>query len=293
MAARTAERSARTVTRRFRWRPVLSRTAVYALLTAGSALFILPSLWMLSSSLKTQVEVFLWPPRAFPRVFQWHNYADALTAAPFGRYFLNSIFVSAMVVLGTTISSSMVGYGFARVRGWGSGILFGIVLATIMLPAQVTMIPLYIIYSRLHWINTFLPLTVPLFFGSPFNIFLFRQFFRGISPEVCDAGKIDGCNHWALYSRIIMPMSTPAVATVAIMAFMWSWNDFLAPLIYLNSQCLFTVPLGLAMFNAFYPTNTPWHWLMAASVAAVAPLLVLFFVAQRSFIQGIVVTGIK
>ncbi len=279
--------------RPFAWRKGLAKALIYLVLIAGSAVFLLPFLWMVSSSLKTRVEVFIFPPRAFPRVFQWHNYTDALTAAPFGQYFLNSIFISAMVVLGTCISSSMVGYGFARIRGWGSGVLFGIVLATMMLPGQVTMIPLYILFSKLDWINTFLPLTVPHFFGSAFNIFLLRQFFRGISPEVSDAGKIDGCNHWGLYSRIIMPMSTPAVATVAIMAFMWSWNDLFGPLIYLNSDKLYTVPLGLAMFNSFYAANTPWHWLMAASVVAVAPLLVLFFVAQRTFIQGIVVTGIK
>jgi ABC-type glycerol-3-phosphate transport system permease component len=279
--------------RRLPWRRVLGQAVIYLLLIAGSAVFMVPFLWMLSSSLKMRTEVFLFPPRPLPKVFQWHNYYDALTAAPFGQYFLNSIYVAATVVLGTTISSSMVGYGFARIRGWGSGVLFAIVLSTMMLPDQVTMIPVYIMFSRLGWVNTYLPLTVPHFFGSAFNIFLFRQFFRGISPELSDAAKIDGCGHGGLYSRIIMPIARPAVATVALMAFMWSWNGFLGPLIYLHSQRLYTVPLGLAMFSTYYSAQTPWHWLMAASIVALLPLLVLFFLAQKIFVQGIVVTGIK
>ena len=272
---------------------VAGRIILYIILIVGSMVFLTPFLWMISSSLKTRTEVFLFPPRPFPRVALWHNYYDALTAAPFATYFLNSIYVALAVVLGTCLSSSMVAYGFARVRGWGSNVLFAIVLGTMMLPGQVTMIPVYIMFSRLNWVNTFLPLMVPHFFGSAFNIFLFRQFFRGISPEIADAAKIDGCNHWGLYSRIIMPMARPAVATVAIMAFMWSWNNFFDPLIYLNSQRLYTVPLGLAMFNTYYSAQTPWHWLMAASVVAVLPLVIVFFFAQRAFVQGIVVTGVK
>ncbi len=275
------------------WGKIIGRVILYAILVVGSIAFLIPFLWMISSSLKTRTEVFLFPPRPLPKVFLWHNYIDALTAAPFATYFLNSIYVAAAVVVGTTLSSSMVGYGFARVRGWGSNVLFAIVLGTMMLPGQVTMIPVYIMFSKLGWVNTFLPLMVPHFFGSAFNIFLFRQFFRGISSEITDAGKIDGCNHWRLYSRIVMPIATPAVATVAIMAFMWSWNNFFDPLIYLNSQKLYTVPLGLSMFSTYFPSQTPWHWLMAASVVAVLPLLVVFFFAQRIFIQGIVVTGIK
>lgn len=272
----------------------LLRTAlIYAILLAGSVVFTIPFLWMISSSLKTQVEVFVFPPRPLPKVFHWENYPDALTAVPFGRYFLNSIFVSGMVVVGTVLSSSMVGYGFARVRGWGRNVLFAIVLATMMLPNQVTMIPTFLIFRKLNWINTFAPLTVPFFFGSAFNIFLYRQFFMGISSEISDASKIDGCNHFSTYWRIIMPMSQAATATIAILAFFWSWNEFLLPLIYLNADRLYTVPLGLAMFQQFYDVQTPWHWLMAASVVAVLPLIIIFFLAQRIFVQGIVITGVK
>jgi ABC-type glycerol-3-phosphate transport system permease component len=272
---------------------IVRRLFLYAVLITGGVAFTLPFLWMISSSLKTQVAVFKFPPLLLPKVIHWENYPDALTAVPFGRYLINSTFVALMIVLGTVASSSMAGYGFARVRGYGSSALFAIVLATIMLPNQVTMIPQFLIYRKLDWINTFAPLTVPHFFGSAFNIFLYRQFFRGISHEVTDASRIDGCDHLGTYWRIIMPMSRTATATVAVLALFWSWNDLFLPLIYLNSQRLYTLPLGIAMFRQFYDIQTPWHWLMAASVVATAPLILIFFFAQRAFLQGIVITGVK
>lgn len=278
---------------RLRTRKLTSTALIYLLLIVGGLAFALPFLWMISSSLKAQVEVFLFPPRPLPKEFLWQNYRDALTAAPFGRYFLNSAVISALVVLGAVLSSSIIGYGFARIRGWGRDGLFAIVLATLMLPSQVTMIPTFLIFRELNWINTFLPLTVPFFFGQPFNIFLYRQFFMGVASEITDAAKIDGCNHFDIYWRIVMPMSKAATATVAILAFFWSWNEFLLPLIYLNSQKLYTVPLGLAMFREFYSVQTPWHWLMAASVVAVLPLIVIFFFSQRYLMEGIVIGGIK
>ncbi|MEZ4736185.1 MAG: carbohydrate ABC transporter permease [Caldilineaceae bacterium] len=282
--------SAWTAARLSKWsRQVL----LYGVLLTGGIAFALPFLWMVSSSLKGQTEVFLFPPRPMPKVVRWENYPDALTAVPFGRYFLNSLLVSSMVVIGTVLSSSLVGYGFARIKGWGREALFAIVLATMMLPNQVTMIPTFLIFRSLDWINTLYPLTVPFFFGSAFNIFLYRQFFRGISSETSDAAKIDGCNHLGIYWWIIMPMSRAVTATVAILALFWSWNEFLLPLIYLNSQKLYTVPLGLAMFQQFYDVQTPWHWLMAASVVAVAPLIIVFFFTQRLLLQGIVITGVK
>jgi ABC-type glycerol-3-phosphate transport system permease component len=254
---------------------------LYLVLIVGGLAFALPFLWMVSSSLKEQTEIFLFPPRPLPKEFRWENYSEALTAVPFGRYFLNSVFVSTMVVIGTVISSSLAGYGFARIQGWGREVLFAIVLATMMLPNQVTMIPTFLIFRQLDWINTFYPLTVPHFFGSAFNIFLYRQFFRGISSEISDASKIDGCTHLGTYLWIIMPISRAATATVAILALFWSWNEFLLPLIYLNAQRLYTIPLGLAMFQQFYDVQTPWHWLMAASVVAVAPMILVFFFTQR------------
>jgi ABC-type glycerol-3-phosphate transport system permease component len=266
---------------------------LYAVLITGGLCFAAPFLWMISSSLKEQVEVFRFPPQPLPDVIRWENYAEALTAAPFGLYFRNSLFVSSMVVLGAVLSSSIVGYGFAHLRGWGSGFLFSIVLATMMLPSHVTLIPTFLIFRKLGWINTFLPLTVPFFFGSAFNIFLYRQFFRSISRDILEASRIDGCSHFGTFVRIAMPMAGPATATVATLAFFWSWNDFLGPLIFINSQSLYTLPLGLASFQQYYAIQTPWHWLMAASVVAVTPLIVLFFLMQRVFIQGVVTTGIK
>jgi ABC-type glycerol-3-phosphate transport system permease component len=292
----SAKSSALTASRpwtRARVMKIVSKAMVYLVLLLGSMVFILPFIWMVSSSLKTQTEIFIFPPNFIPRALLWENYPKALTAAPFSQYFLNSIFVSSMVVLGTVISSSMVGYGFARVRGWGRNVLFGIVLATMMLPNQVTMIPTFIIFRNLGWVNTFAPLTIPHFFGGAFNIFLFRQFFMSISNDISDAAKIDGCNHFNIYWRIIMPMSTPVLMTVAILAFFWSWNDLLGPLIYLNAQRLYTVPLGLTMFQQAYSIQTPWHYLMAASVVAVLPLILTFFLVQRFFIQGIVFIGVK
>ena len=276
-----------------RTRKVAKKSVIYLVLIVGGVAFALPFLWMISSSLKTQTEVFLYPPRPFPKVIQWQNYVDAMTVVPFGRYFLNSVFVSTLVVVGTVMSSSFVAYGFARVNGWGRNAIFAIVLATMMLPSQVTMIPTFLIFRELGWINTFAPLTVPSFFGAAFNIFLFRQFFRGISTEISDASKIDGCNHLGIYWWIIMPMSKAAVATVGILALFWSWNEFLLPLIYLNSQKLYTLPLGLAMFQQFYDVQTPWHWLMAASVVTVLPMIIIFFFTQRILLQGIVITGVK
>lgn len=277
-----------------RAKKAIGQVVLYILLIAGSVLFAVPFIWMISSSLKTQVEVFTFPPNFIPKVFHWENYPTALLmSAPFGQYFLNSIFVSLMIVIGTSLSSSLVGYGFARIKGRGSNFLFAIVLATMMLPAQVTMIPTFILFRWLGWINTFAPLTIPHFFGGAFNIFLFRQFFMGISKEISDAAKIDGCSHFDIYWRIILPISVPVFVTVAILAFFWSWNDLLSPLIYLNSQRMYTVPLGLSMFQQFYAIQTPWHWLMAASVVAVLPLILTFFLVQRFFIQGIVFIGVK
>lgn len=272
---------------------LIEKALLYLLLGTGGFIVALPFLWMLSSSLKSQMEIFLFPPRLFPDAFRYNNYHDALTAVPFLRYFRNSVLVSSLVVVGTVVSSSFVAYGFAYLRGWGRNPLFAIVLATMMLPNQVTLVPQFLLFSELNWVNTFAPLTVPFFFGGPFNIFLFRQFFLGIPRDYLDASRVDGATHFGTYLRIVMPMSRPVTATVAVLALFWSWNEFLLPLVYLNSEQLYTVPLGLAAFQQAYASQTPWHWLMAASVVAVLPLIVLFFFAQRIFIQGVVVTGLK
>lgn len=281
------------ITPRTQTNRLIAKALLYLLLSMGGVVVALPFLWMVSSSLKTPSEIFLFPPRLLPSAFRYKNYYDALTAVPFARYFRNSALVSLLVVVGTITSSSFVAYGFAYLRGWGRNGLFAIVLATMMLPNQVTLIPQFLLFTKLHWVNTYAPLTVPYFFGGAFNIFLFRQFFLGIPRDYLDASRVDGATHFGTYLRIIMPMSRPVTATVAVLALFWSWNEFLLPLVYLNSERLYTVPLGLAAFQQAYASQTPWHWLMAASVVAVLPLIVLFFFAQRIFIQGVVVTGLK
>jgi ABC-type glycerol-3-phosphate transport system permease component len=274
-------------------RKVLPRLIIYILLVLGSVAFILPFLWMLSSSLKTPGEIFIFPPKWIPSSPQWHNYPDALTIQPFGRYTINTIIVTGLSMLGTLISSSLVAYGFARIRGAGSGFLFSLVLATMMLPYQVTMIPTFIVFRMLGWVNTLKPLIVPSFFGSAFFIFLLRQFMMTVPLEMDEAAIIDGCSTFGVYWRIMLPMAKPALATVAIFAFMDGWTDLMGPLIYLNSQRLYTIALGLATFRQQFSTETPWHQLMAASIATMIPTLLVFLLAQRIFIQGIVVTGLK
>jgi len=269
------------------------QVAIYPLLLAGSRLFILPLIWMLSSSLKTPGEIFIFPPKWIPATFQWGNYPESLTVQPFGRYTINTLTVTGLSIVGSLLSCSLVAFGFARVRGWGHRVLFGVVVATMMLPYQVTMIPTFILFRHMGWVNTLKPLIVPNFFGNAFYIFLLRQFMMTVPSEMDEAAIIDGCSPFGLYWRIMVPMAKPAMATVAIFSFMGNWNDLMTPLIYLNSRRLYTISLGLATFRQQYSMETPWHLLMAASVVTMVPPLLLFFFAQRIFIQGIVVTGLK
>jgi len=270
----------------------LSRAVILVVLVVGAVLMMLPLLWMVSSSFKLQQRVFQMPPQLIPDPFRPQNYVDALTYKPFHIYFRNTIFLVVMNELAILLSSSFCAYGFARIRFPGREFWFGLVLATMMVPYVVLMVPQFVIFTRLKWIDTFLPLTVPYFFGGgAFNIFLLRQFFRTIPEELADAARIDGCNEFAIYARIIMPLAKPALTTVAIFTFMGTWNDFMGPLLYLNSPQRFTVSIGLATFRSVL--NTRWDLLMAASTATTLPILVVFFAAQRYFVQGIVLSGLK
>ncbi|MCB0045401.1 MAG: carbohydrate ABC transporter permease [Caldilineaceae bacterium] len=262
-----------------------------AILVIVAAIFLLPLIWMLSSSLKPEYQVFEMPPRLIPHPVRWQNYREALTYVPFGRYSFNTAFITLMVIVGHVLSCTLVAYGFARLRAPGRDTLFILVLATLMLPYPVTMAPLYVLFNRLGWVNTFLPLIVPAYFGSAFYIFLLRQFFLRIPNELEDAARIDGANLAQILYRIILPLSMPAIATVAIFTFQFTWNDFLTPLIYLHDQRLYTVALGLNFFRSSFQVN--WAYLMAASLVTMLPVLVVFFLAQRLFIQGISVSGIK
>ena len=254
-------------------------------------LFLLPLFWMISSSLKPNYQVLESPPRWLPHPIVWSNYPEALTYVPFGRYALNTLFIAGMVILGHVLSCTLVAYGFARFRAPGKNALFLVLLATMMLPYPVTMVPLYILFSRLGWVNSFWPLIVPAFFGSPFYIFLLRQFFLTLPPELEDAARVDGANTLQTIWHIILPASRPAMATVAIFSFQATWNDFLPPLIYLHDQAKYTISLGLSFFRSTYDVR--WGYLMAASLVTMLPVVIVFFLAQRLFIQGITLTGLK
>ena len=267
------------------------RLALYAVLTLVGALFLLPIVWMVSTSLKPSDQIFVYPPRWLPNPVDWGNYAKAMTSVPFALYFRNTLFVSGLTVLGTLVSCSLVAYGFSRVRWFGRDAVFVIVLATMMLPAATTIVPLYVVFRNLGWIGTFKPLTVPPFFGTAFFIFLLRQFFMSIPMELSDAARIDGESELGILWRIVLPLSKPALATVALFSFLWSWTDFFNPLIFLTDERQYTISLGLLQFQGRY--DTAWGQVMAAATVFTFPVLMLFFFAQRQFIEGVTLTGIK
>ncbi|MBO0880118.1 MAG: carbohydrate ABC transporter permease [Mycobacterium sp.] len=276
---------------------VTRRAVFYGVLCVLGVLFILPFLWMLSTSLKLDPQVYHVPPSWIPNPIIWRNYPNALTYLPFDKYFFNTMTYCVGVTIGTVISAALVAYGFSRVRWRGRDAIFWIVLATMMLPFQVQMIPLYITFKNLHWLNTYLPLVVPAFFGSSaFSIFLLRQFFRTIPMELSDAARVDGANEMTIFLRIILPLAKPALAVVALFQFMDGWNDFLGPLIYLNDSDRYPLALGLQQLQtAFNQGTIPQQWpqLMAASTVVMVPVLVIYFFTQRVFVQGIVVSGMK
>ena len=274
-------------TRRF-----LSAGVIWVVLLAGAVLMLAPLLWMVSCSFKLEQRVFQFPPQLIPDPFRPANYVEALTYKPFHIYFRNTVFLVVINELAILLASSFCAYGFARIRFAGREFWFGLVLATMMVPYVVMLVPQFVIFSRLKWIDTFLPLTVPYFFGGgAFNIFLLRQFFRSIPEDLADAARIDGCSEYAIYARIMMPLAKPALTTVAIFTFLGTWNDFMGPLLYINSPERFTLAIGLASFRSVMLNR--WDLLMAASTAVTVPVIIVFFLAQRYFVQGVVLTGLK
>jgi multiple sugar transport system permease protein len=263
----------------------------HAVLILLGLLFVFPLYWMISTSLKPDSEVLRWPPVWIPNPFVWKSYPQAMNFEPFLQYTRNTLIYGALSVIGTVVSSSLVAYGFARIEWPEKNFLFVLMLATLMLPFQVIMIPSFILFKTLGWVGTLLPLIVPTFFGSAFNIFLLRQFFMTIPQELSDAARVDGANEFVIFLRIMAPLAKPALATVALFQFIFAWNDFLGPLIYLNDQSLYTISLGLQSYVSSY--GTQWALLMAASTVATLPIIILFFLTQRTFIQGIALTGLK
>ncbi len=261
-----------------------------ALLVIVAVIFLLPFAWLISMSLKPENQVFATSIIWIPHPVMWSNYAGALSEFPFVRYFFNTMIICTFVVIGATASSSFVAYGFSRVQWPGREVLFIVVLGTLILPYQVVMIPQFLLFRGLGWVNTYLPLIVPQFFGNAFFIFLFRQFYLGLPAELSDAARIDGCNDLRIYWQIILPLSRPVLATAAIFSFIGAWSDFLGPLIYLNDASKYTLSIGVQQVIGQAPH---WTQLMAVGVVMTLPILVLFFFVQRTFIEGISFSGIK
>jgi multiple sugar transport system permease protein len=281
-----------------RYRPIIpfGRVILVIVLVVLALVFEFPVFWTISSSLKAPYEILNFPPLLFPAVPQWGNYVRVLTKDYFVQWIGNTIFVVGLATLGAVMSSSLVAYSFARFRYRGRDIMFLITLGTLMLPAQVTLIPQYILWSKLGFVNTFFPLWLPQWFGGgAFNIFLLRQFILTIPRELDDAALIDGASRFHIFRTIILPLCLPALATVVIIEFLADWSDYLTPLIYLNSQEMYTLSLGLSLFRNYPETGglPQQHLLMAASVMTALPPVILFFAAQRYFVRGIVLSGIK
>ena len=274
----------------------LSRFLLYALAIVTGLAFSLPFFWTISSSLKPITEIYLFPPTLWPQEVRWKNYQDVFTIAPFARFIWNTVVVTILAMIGQILSAAAVAYGFTRFRFPARDALFFIVLSTMMLPWQVTIVPQFLLFRYLGWINTYMPLIIPAYFGGgAFYIFLLRQFFLTIPRDLDEAAKLDGASSFRVFWNLILPLSLPALATVAIFSFIEHWNEFFSPLIYLNSTEKFTISIGLRYFvvNPFESDEPREAILMAASLITALPVLTLFFVAQKYFVQGIVTTGLK
>lgn len=281
-----------TVVLRKPLRYYLSQVIKYTVMVSLSVIFMVPLIWLVSSSLKTQGQVFAYPPVWIPDPIQWSNYGEALRRAPLLQWLWNTSVITFFAIVGNVVSSSMVAFGFARLRFPGRGPLFILLLSTMMLPQVVTLIPRFIMFRWLGWLDTFLPLIVPAFFGGgAFNIFLVRQFYLTIPRDFDEAARIDGASNWQIWRLILVPLSAPVLIAISIFSFVAHWNEFLLPLIYLFSERNKVLALGLRAF--INPNDASWHISMAASMFLVVPVVLLFFFGQRYFIRGVVMTGIQ
>ncbi|MBI1877878.1 MAG: carbohydrate ABC transporter permease [Chloroflexi bacterium] len=275
----------------------LGRIGLQALVLGLSIIFVLPFVWMLSTSFKTDTQVYQIPPTWVPNPFRWDNYPEALTYVPFGLYFFNTMRYCVFSTVGAVASSALCAYGFSKINWRGRDTVFFILLATLMIPFQVQMIPLYLIFHKLDWLNTYLPLIVPSYLGSAYFVFMLRQFFLTIPMELSDAARIDGASEGQILLHIILPLAKPALTVVGLFQFMGAWNDYTAPLIYLRDTEKFPIALGLQQMrlNSLDTGIIPlvWPHLMAASAVVILPVVFLYFFAQRTFVEGITVTGVK
>lgn len=268
------------------------RLWLHLLLWLVGATFLFPWFWMITTSFKSKEQLLIWPPVWIPAPVVWGNYFDAFTKAGLLHYGTNTLMIAVIAVIGTVLSNTSVAYAFARMHWPGRDLVFIGVLATLMLPFHVRMIPLYLVFSNIGWINTYLPLTAPAFLGSAWFIFLLRQFFRNIPSEITDAARIDGCYEFGILWRIVIPIAKPAITVIALFQFISSWNEYLEPLIYLYDEELYTLALGLAGLRNTYGMSD-FSVMMAASTLTTLPIVIIFFFAQQTFIQGITFSGLR
>jgi ABC-type glycerol-3-phosphate transport system permease component len=269
----------------------LSRSRPLIVVVIAAVIFALPLYWLVITSLKAIDEVFADPLVWWPRQLVWSNYPEALQMFPFWRYLLNTISIAVPLAIGGTLSSATVAYAFSRLRWRGRDAVFYLILGTLMIPGWVTLVPLYILYNRMGWLDTYKPLIIPWWFGDPFSIFLLRQFFLRQPQDLVDAARVDGASHLRVFLGVVLPLAKPALIVVALLLFVGSWNDFFNPLIYLSSPDKYTLQVGL--FNFFGLHVVQWPGLMAAAVVILLPIAVIFVVAQRFFIEGITFTGLR
>jgi multiple sugar transport system permease protein len=264
---------------------------MHGLVWIGAIVMVMPFLWMLSTSLKSQGEAMTYPPQWIPDPILWHNYIDVIQSFPFALFAFNSTKIALLGTVGQLISTSLAAYAFARMKFPGRQVIFFLLLATLMIPGQVTMIPTFILFNALGWVNTHYPLFIPAWFGGAFGTFLIRQFFLTLPQDYDDAAAIDGAGHFRIFVSIYMPLAKPVIATLALFTFMGHWNEFLLPVIYLTDTDKLTLTVGLSTFRLQY--STLYHYLMAGTLLSITPILVLFVALQKYFVRGIVMSGIK
>jgi multiple sugar transport system permease protein/sn-glycerol 3-phosphate transport system permease protein len=275
------------------WSRNRSKWATLLILTLGAVTIMVPFYWMISTSLKVPGNLYLYPPQWIPNPIRWSNFREVWDTVPFATFTKNTAVIVILVMFGTLLSCSFSAYGFARLRAPGRDFIFLMVLATMMLPSAVTLVPTYIAFNKLGWINSILPLVVPSFFGAPFYIFLLRQFYLSIPKEIEESGRIDGASSFRIWWDLMLPLTKPALATVAVFTFFATYNDFFGPLIYLNSESKQTIAVGLSYFTGSRNVGPQMHLLMAMTLMATIPSLIVFIFAQRYFVQSIVTTGLK
>jgi multiple sugar transport system permease protein len=279
--------------------PLLSRRArqwlghavAYIIMSAIALVFLIPIFWMMSTSVKARWDVFAWPTVWIPTTLHWENFREVFTRYPFGRFMLNTLLLALGSIVGEMLSVPLAAYGFARLRFPGRSVLFVLVFGTMIVPFHIKMIPLFAMYVRLNLMDTWIPLLLPSLFGSSFLVFLLTQYMRTFPRDLDDAARIDGCGTWGILYRVLLPLCTPALTIIVVFTFLWTWNSFLQPLIFLKSFNLYPIQLGLALFRGQF--SVEWNLLMAATLVSILPILILYFFVQEKLIGGIASVGIK